>query len=499
MSFKEKYLKYKKKYLLLKNKIKQIGGNRELYMAVFNNDTARVHEIVHRMQLDDDSVGIDYNYVFPMDALNKIPHKTMINLAIENQNYIIIELLLNSGYIYINNKDENGNTYFMNAILTGNISIINLILRFNPDLEITNNNGDTALILATRMNNIQLMSYLQSYYESLMQIDEAPFVYEEPDVDMLYYNLPREIIDLINNFTRTIPLLISRGNRRLINDREANYLIESVKKDFKKSGAISTANVSAIVVNPLTKIFDDLSKPIERKPTLIIDGENALGEFNYSNGNFYTQGRYRYFEKNGIFYEVNILLLFINFCITNRFGKLIIVCKNENFFKKLVNEYIQGNIIIRRRRNNGAQLPDLIINTNNIKEKIGFDFTIDIIHVTATGSMNPSYPKDLKSYDDCLILGLIIKYSINNNQVYYYTKDKQMLYDFYIEKEILLPFLVTINNQNTFLFQPHLEPLFVQHHEITPHVVADLERLNIENDSDTLINNYMDALIRGWN
>ena len=69
MSFKEKYIKYKSKYLLLKNKIKQSGGNHELYMAVVENNSIQVNDILHRMDIDG-AERIDLNYKPPEDFRN---------------------------------------------------------------------------------------------------------------------------------------------------------------------------------------------------------------------------------------------------------------------------------------------------------------------------------------------------------------------------------------------------------------------------------------------
>jgi len=491
MDFKEKYLKYKNKYLILKNIIKQKGGNQKIYNFVSSNMTEAFMEST---EMNDSE--IDYSYV--PDAISE----TMLTLAINNSNYDICRRLLDSEKFDINTYDKNDkthNTYFMNAIIKGNLHIINLFLNYGPDLKITNMWGYNVIILAANSPNV--LRLLQSYRESLMDIETEPLTeFKMMDIDEKtdIIDVPESVKQLINSFITEPKLRFPdksdlRGIRiknMKINPEYANHLKQCVYQDYN-SFDIGRLNI----INPINNIIEKIK--IYEGKILIVDGENVINTFNTNRGHFYESLDFNFYKINGKDYEFNILLLFFLYCKNNGYSNIIIVCKNDSAFKSLLKEFDSGIIKLRTWVNN-IEKESVKINVSSIKTDFGI--SLDIIYVTASCTTNRDHPKDLKSYDDCLALGLLRAYLILRKNAYIYTRDIKMLYDYYIEKEILLPFKVTFND-TSFLFEPLLEPLFRNTEIWTQELQDYVNSRNIfltEQNNITHINNiykfYIDSI-----
>ena len=480
MSFKEKYIKYKNKYLLLKKKNQQKGGSHELYMAVVENNSNQVNEILQRMDIDG-AERIDLNYKPPQDFRD---HKDMLNTAISNNNYEIVRNLLEHGIIDINNTDRNKNTYLMNAVIQGNILIIKLVLRYQNkyDAGFTNKDGNTAIMLATSSGRADILRLLADYQTDIMAI-EYEYVPEHIPVPVpvaapRYGMIPANISRRIDSFRRN-PILIAINNIRTIDEQEVRNLSAAVLQDYN-SGA-------TIMENPIIDITTRMSGKVTDKPILIIDGENLLGEFlpiiTGGVGSFYRSNRFRRYTIDGIDYEINPLLLFINYCASKKiYSKLIIICKDDRTFQRLLEEYNNvANTVTLRTWRGGAAPVMRRFDISEIKRR-ALDLSIDIIHVSAHNSMLGAYPKELRSYDDCLLIAFFFHCQRNKINADVYSRDRRMITDFYTEKNHLLPFTVGINNNpQRLLFDQTKEIIFTtQYNQAQTQVQIDtFNRSNI--------------------
>jgi len=464
MSFKEKYLKYKNKYLSLKNKIEQIGGNQYLYDAFMRKDYTMVKRL-----LIFNYPPIDFNFTTGDFRITSI-----FDMAIESGDSDIVGRLLDldtKKSIDIDRKDENGNNYLMKAINKKNYNIINIILKErNPRTDLQDKNGDTIIALAAKTQDPAILKLLQDYQNWRITTDMAidPVPVPVPIQPIVPASIRTSIADL-----KIKPILIKKGKLnpyipdevRPITEREENKLITALSKDYGKGLEDPP--------NPFQKILDYISKEKADEKVLIIDGESLLGEFHYdirgTSGNFYISGRYTLYTKDdpgfpgGIDYEFNPLLLFINYCIRQgSHFKLIFVCKDIMRFKVLMDDYNNptNKLNIKRwNHHNGQPIADITVDISELKAA-ALHITIDIIHTSAEDSYEPWYPKVLKSYDDCLIIGLFEYFYSKGKNVMVYTRDKQIINDFDSERTVLLPFTVSVNLKKPFLFNPKKEPGF---------------------------------------
>jgi hypothetical protein len=219
-----------------------------------------------------------------------------------------------------------------------------------------------------------------------------------------------------------------------ISENCRNNLISSVKEDYKNK-------IDYIIPEyPIKMIFSNIHLPEDK--TLFIDGENA--EYHPS-----------------LRSSPNIYNVFISWCIKHNYNKLIIICKNPKYWKNIDNTSIRD-----------TNIDIYIIHTSaigSIPRRINQRITINKDMIDDPNSQY-CYPHDLRSYDDCLLIGLLLE-NLNNNlkNIKFYTRDKQMFNDYLRERTIILPFTVSIykyhlnnfENNKKYLFQPHTEEIFM--------------------------------------
>ncbi|MDR3214552.1 MAG: ankyrin repeat domain-containing protein [Azoarcus sp.] len=68
--------------------------------------------------------------------------------------------LLESGAVAPDTQDDNGNTLLILAVREGNAGTVAALLRFNPQLDHRNRNGDSALMLAALGGDVKLLDLL---------------------------------------------------------------------------------------------------------------------------------------------------------------------------------------------------------------------------------------------------------------------------------------------------------------------------------------------------
>jgi ankyrin repeat protein len=137
--YKHKYLKYKQKYLDLKNNLK--GGGQmakdQLFTAIENRNIEQVANLINQYneynENDNTFINTIINY-----------RDTPLSYAIKNNNFEMIEFLLMNG-ANSNLHDVLQRTPLFHAIQNNNIEVINLLLRYNADINLPNKFGRTAL------------------------------------------------------------------------------------------------------------------------------------------------------------------------------------------------------------------------------------------------------------------------------------------------------------------------------------------------------------------
>ena len=86
----------------------------------------------------------------------------MLKISIENNFIEMIKSLLKDGF-KVNQKDENGDTMLIYAAEYGKNEIARYLLQNSADVNITNNQGKTALGVAVEKNNFELVELLNPY------------------------------------------------------------------------------------------------------------------------------------------------------------------------------------------------------------------------------------------------------------------------------------------------------------------------------------------------
>ena len=146
--YKLKYLKYKKKYLNLKNNLK--GGNLDIFNEVKSNNINNVKEIIN-------------NNPEVVDQINYLGI-TPLFFAVINKNKEIIEFLISKN-ANINYKDNGGFTVLFYAILSKDCDFVSYLLKNynNIQINIKDNYNHTPLYFSCLYGTIEIVELLIDY------------------------------------------------------------------------------------------------------------------------------------------------------------------------------------------------------------------------------------------------------------------------------------------------------------------------------------------------
>ena len=189
--YKLKYLKYKKKYLNLKNNLKG-GGNdlqqNNIFMAVQNGDIDQVEILINNNS----------------DVVNEIHlSKTPLFIAVETFNIPMINLLINRG-ADINLRNRVGRTviHFFFQVIRQNIdnaeNVLNTLIERGADVNIRDNSDMTSLMFYILFLKRDLL-YTNRLTKS--EIDSHPNLSNR---FRIYNNILNILIENIQNLRRTI-------------------------------------------------------------------------------------------------------------------------------------------------------------------------------------------------------------------------------------------------------------------------------------------------------
>ena len=203
MDYKQKYLKYKMKYLDLKN---QTGGDNTFIQMVKNNDidgvTAKLAGTYGIVQKIGSIIGRGKSSANEKDSNNR---QTALEIAIEKNNIKMVELLLNNGAVL--SAREFGGQYGIElelAVNNKNKEIVQLVLadvkyisKRVIDLAIKEKDKEIVKLLLTNKNIFKNLSYNQGveFFALTSDDEQKKKIFEEIDV------ASNELEELKKNYT----------------------------------------------------------------------------------------------------------------------------------------------------------------------------------------------------------------------------------------------------------------------------------------------------------
>ena len=324
MNYTKKYLKYKKKYLDLKNS--QSGGdvNKELITAV--------EEAIKN--------GTDVNVTFPNGD-------TPLHIAVKKGYEEMVKILLKKENIDVNKANKKGNTPLHIALKKRLYYIANSLIAEGKDIDINiaNVKGNTPLHIAI---NGQYVKMIETLLDKGADVNKANFEGNTPlhIAVNISDNITNSLlakgknidINIANNEGKTpLNIAIEKGYDEMINDIYPNGVypnincesilkikekIEGEKKRTKRTKRISIIkNEGKIIFSAKFKLYNF---------TITLTNNEFLKNFNEEKDIYEISEGCMY--KNGHFFEKNILNSFLN--------------EEEKIKKKLEKDNVLGAIYI---------------------------------------------------------------------------------------------------------------------------------------------------------
>lgn len=161
--YKNKYLKYKKKYLDLKNL--KGGGLSAMKPLLSTDDYAiKLREAIKNNDLDEVKRIIDsYNkigYEHHNSTLNGMDSPLTFAIRQVSDTYEIVKFLLETNQVNINLVDNMGRTPLCIAVIYNKINIVELLLNNGADVNLPVGAKVTPLSIAVKNNNIDMIKLL---------------------------------------------------------------------------------------------------------------------------------------------------------------------------------------------------------------------------------------------------------------------------------------------------------------------------------------------------
>ena len=212
--YKNKYLKYKKKYLDLKNL--KGGGLFAMNPLLSTDDYAiKLREAIKNNDLDEVKRIIDsYNeigYEHHNSTLNGMDSPLTFAIKQVSDTYEIVEFLLETNQVNINLVDNMGRTPLCIAVTYDKINIVELLLNKGADVNLPDRAKVTPLSIAVKNNNIDMIKLLldKGAYIDLRNDDRD--LRNVPNEQKREKQTPLEIAIEINN-QDIVNQLVNSGN-----------------------------------------------------------------------------------------------------------------------------------------------------------------------------------------------------------------------------------------------------------------------------------------------
>ncbi|TWR31636.1 ankyrin repeat domain-containing protein [Mucilaginibacter pallidiroseus] len=155
------------------------AGAQNLFTAIQENDALAVKYLLNK--------GANIN---AQDADGRTP----LIIAASNGQERIARLLLCCSNPDVDVKDNNGNTALMLACQNNRVNEMYLVATHFPDVNLRNKNGRTALMIATEANNIEAVKYLMAHNANASAKDKQKLT----AMDYAKKTNNAQIIDLLN-------------------------------------------------------------------------------------------------------------------------------------------------------------------------------------------------------------------------------------------------------------------------------------------------------------
>jgi ankyrin repeat protein len=203
MEYKNKYLKYKTKYLELQ---KMIGSGKqedlvEFEVAILNNDTEKVRTTIETIR-----EYINYN-------IYRSDNKTPLIIAIEKNNKDIVKILLENNVDV--EKVVDGDTPLIYAIKNNNKDIVELLLGKNANVNKLDRFGNTPLIIAIENNYEDIVKLLLEKDANVNKPDSSGYT---PLMNAIKHKRDEKIIDLLLKYDYiTLMIAIENNNKDYVN------------------------------------------------------------------------------------------------------------------------------------------------------------------------------------------------------------------------------------------------------------------------------------------
>lgn len=167
----DKYLKYKLKYIELKN---QLGGDAQFISMVINNNIRDVEAKLNGSFTTAQKIG--FGKKSNSNQIDPITGKTVLELAIENNKIEMVELLLKYNANIKQNKTMSNKSLLELAIDTNNINMIILLMKKSVEQNDKSSNKIFNFILNNSNISInlikELINNLSIYTDSLKKLLE---------------------------------------------------------------------------------------------------------------------------------------------------------------------------------------------------------------------------------------------------------------------------------------------------------------------------------------
>ena len=134
---------------------------------------------------------------------------------------------------------------FLNAILNNNLKLVMYYLSIGTDINFSSKSGFTALMIASRIGNLEILSFLINQYKDSILIDQKD-IYGNTSLMIAFKSKNNEIADyLIKNTSTDINTVDNNGNTLLIVAiRDDNIILtELILKYLSNSAYINSKNM----------------------------------------------------------------------------------------------------------------------------------------------------------------------------------------------------------------------------------------------------------------
>ncbi len=189
--------------------------------------------------------------------------KRPIEIAIDNQNYKIIQSMLQNCNININKKDQFERTLLQNSVILGDLKTIKILLEYKADINSTDRKKRNVMYDALSYGNKEVINYLLTFKElELNHLDtDNNSIFQHK-----YIKMNNEIgMMLIENGAN--PTIINNNGSSFLYDcaikgmENYNILICAIEQGFDINAKIANKNSITIgIVNELIKAKEELNR-----------------------------------------------------------------------------------------------------------------------------------------------------------------------------------------------------------------------------------------------